>query len=251
MNISFPKIFFEVHARLPREGPGDNESTTKAYRMLRDLPENPRVLDVGCGPGMQTIELAKLSKGKIDALDYFPRFLEQLRKKAEQERVAQNINTVICDMFKLNYENHTFNLVWSEGSIYIIGFERGLREWKKLLAPKGYIVASHIAWLKPNPPQELRTYWQENYKEISTIQTNLETARKTGYQIVGYFALPEKSWWENYYKPIEEKLPTLRSKYQDDEEALAFLKSEELEINMFRKYSNYYGYVFYVMQTKN
>lgn len=58
---NLPEIFWEVHSGLPREGPGDNKSTRKAYMMLGDLPENPRILDIGCGPGMQTVELAKLS----------------------------------------------------------------------------------------------------------------------------------------------------------------------------------------------
>jgi 2-polyprenyl-3-methyl-5-hydroxy-6-metoxy-1,4-benzoquinol methylase len=58
-------IFFEVHGGLPRECPGDNISTKKAYLTLKDLPEKPRILDVGCGLGMQTLMLAKLSNGKI------------------------------------------------------------------------------------------------------------------------------------------------------------------------------------------
>ena len=74
-----PKNFWEVHSNLPREGPGDNESTKKAYLMLKDLPENPRILDIGCGPGMQTIELAKLSGGQIVAVDNHQPFLEQLK----------------------------------------------------------------------------------------------------------------------------------------------------------------------------
>jgi tRNA G46 methylase TrmB len=53
------KIFFEVHNDLPREGPGDNKSTRKAYLTLPVILEKPRVLDIGCGPGMQTVELAK------------------------------------------------------------------------------------------------------------------------------------------------------------------------------------------------
>jgi hypothetical protein len=54
MTEKIPKIFWEIHTSLPREGPGDNESTQKAYRILKELPENPRILDIGSGPGMQT-----------------------------------------------------------------------------------------------------------------------------------------------------------------------------------------------------
>ena len=84
-------VFFEVHSDLPREGPGDNESTKKAYLMLHELPRNPGILDLGCGPGMQTIELAKLSNGSVEALDNHQPFLEQLKKKAAEEGVSDKI----------------------------------------------------------------------------------------------------------------------------------------------------------------
>jgi len=76
MSEELPKIFWEVHNGLPREGPGDIESMKKAYRMLKDLPEKPRILDIGCGPGMQTIERAKLSGGQIVAVDNHQPFLK-------------------------------------------------------------------------------------------------------------------------------------------------------------------------------
>ena len=249
MADKLPKIFFEIHSGLPREGPGDNESTRKAYLMLCDLPENPRILDVGCGPGMQTIELAKLSNGTIEALDNYQPYLEQLMNKAKEENVAEKIRTINGNMFALNYADNSFDVIWSEGAIYIIGFEKGLREWKHLLTAKGYIAVSEVSWLKPNPPEELRAYWEKNYPAIRTIQENLEIVKKVGYRIISYFVLPEKNWWENYYKPIEAKLPSLRSKHADDHEALNFLAIEQLEIDMFRKYSEYYSYVFYIMQT--
>ncbi len=245
-----PKIFFEVHSELPREGPGDNESTRKAYRMLKDLPPNPRILDVGCGPGMQTIELAKLSNGRIDALDYFPHLLDQLRKSAQQENVAQNITAVRGDMFKLNYPKHSFDLIWSEGAIYIIGFEKGLREWQPLLTKNGYTTVTHISWLKPNPPEELREFWEKNYPQITMINENLQIANNLGYSVVGYFVLPKESW-ETYYRPIEAKLSALITKYKNDVDALNYLASEEQEISMHRKYSDYYGYVFFILQVKS
>ena len=97
-------IFFEIPSGLPREGPGDNESTAKAYLMLRNLPEQSRVLDVGCGPGMQTIALAKLSHGQIIALDTHQPFLDGLKRKADTENVSDRIKTVKGDMRALNYK---------------------------------------------------------------------------------------------------------------------------------------------------
>ncbi len=92
------KIFWELHNALPREGSGDNESTRKAYLVLEGLPENPRILDICCGPGMQTIELAKLSRGRIDALDNHQSLLEDLKSRAREEGVSEKIETVNGDL---------------------------------------------------------------------------------------------------------------------------------------------------------
>ena len=58
-------LIYEVfNADLPRQGPGDNKSTKKAFSYL-ELPSDPCILDVGCGNGMQTLELARLTNGGI------------------------------------------------------------------------------------------------------------------------------------------------------------------------------------------
>ena len=243
-------IFFEVHSRLSREGPGDNESTKKAYLMLQDLPEKPRILDVGCGPGMQTIMLAKLSKGRIEAVDNHQPFLEQLKENAEKEGVSEKITVVNGDMTTLDYEDGSFDLIWCEGAIFVIGFEKGLREWRRLLTAKGYLVVSELSMLQLNSLEEVSKFFMKWYPAIKTVNENLETIRKAGYRVINHFVLPKESWWTHYYKPIEAKIPSLKLKYKDDKEALQILAAEELEINMFRKYSDYYGYVFYIMQAK-
>ncbi len=248
MPEKMPKIFWKVHSGLPREGPGDNESTKKAYMMLKGLPENPRILDIGCGPGMQTIELAKLSGGQIVALDNHQPFLEQLKKSTKKEGIIDRIKAVKDDMFNLNYENNSFDLIWSEGAIFIIGFEKGLREWRHLLIEKGYVVVSELSWLRHDVPEEARTFMKQCYPVIKTIEENLEAAQKSGYRIVGSFVLPTKSWWDNYYTLIETKLPSMKARCRDDEEALQIIAFAETEIEMLRKYSNYYGYVFYILQ---
>ena len=111
MSEKMPKIFWELHSGLPREGPGDNESTRKAYLMLEELPENPRIIDIGCGPGMQTIELARLSDGRIDALDNHQPFLDDLKRRAEEEGVSEKIDVVNGNMFALSYEDKSFDLI--------------------------------------------------------------------------------------------------------------------------------------------
>ena len=250
MSKKFPQVFWDVHSNLPREGPGDNKSTKKAYNLLKGLPENPRILDIGCGPGMQTIELAKLSGAQIIALDFHQPFLEQLKKSAKTENVSDKIKAVKGDMFTLEFEDKSFDLIWSEGAIFVIGFEKGLREWKRLLTPRGYVVVSEMCWLRPDLPDEIVKFMKNVYPVIKTVEGNLDVVKRSGYHIVDSFVLPSRSWWDNYYDWIEPKLPSMKTKYKYDEASLQFIACEETEIEMFRKYSDYYGYVFYIMQVK-
>ena len=83
------EYFYELFVGLPRGGPGDNESTRKAFAYLKDLPSEPLILDIGCGPGMQTLELAKISNGKIIALDNYQPFLDILIRKAKERRISR------------------------------------------------------------------------------------------------------------------------------------------------------------------
>jgi ubiquinone/menaquinone biosynthesis C-methylase UbiE len=244
------EYFFEIHSKIPREGPGDNTSTRRAYKMLKDLPEKPRLLDIGCGPGMQTIELAKISNAEITALDFHQPFLDEFAKNAEAKGVKGKIKIIQGDMCNLGFEPKSFDVIWCEGAIFIIGFEKGLREWRKFLSDKGYIAVTEMCWIDPNPPKEIKDYLTKMYPPIKTLKENLQIIKDAGYQIMGYFVLPDASWWENYYLPISAKLPGLKKKYQGNAEALASIAHEELQIEMFHKYSKHYGYVFYVMQAQ-
>jgi cyclopropane fatty-acyl-phospholipid synthase-like methyltransferase len=216
--------------------------------MLKHLPKNPRILDVGCGPGMQTVELAKLSGGQIIALDFHEPFLEQLKEAIKKADLEDQVKAVKGDMRNMKFDDGSFDIIWSEGAIYIIGFEKGLRKWRRMLTPNGYVVVSELSWLKKDTPKKAKDYMIQMYPAIKTIEGNIEIIQNSGYRLVGSFVLPSKSWWDNYYTPIETKLLSMKAKYKDDEEALRVIAYEETEIEMFRKYSDYYGYAFYIMQ---
>ena len=139
------QYFFDIHSDLPREGPGDRESTSKAFSMLKDLNKNPRILDIGCGPGMQTLDLADLTDGKIIAVDFHQPFLDHLSEKARKKGVADRVQVVYADMASLNFEPETFDLIWSEGAAYIMEVENALTSWKRLLKKRGYLAITEIA----------------------------------------------------------------------------------------------------------
>ena len=240
-------IFWEIHSGLPREGPGDDESTRKAFLMADALPPRARILDVGAGPGMQTMELARISDGTIVAVDTHCPFLHELRRRAQDAGVSNCVSAVNASMASLPFRSESFDLLWSEGAIYIMGFRQGLTAWKRFLAPQAYIAVTDACWLTTEIPEDVRKHWAE-YPGMTTIEITQRIIRECGYREVGHFALPDASWWNDYYHPLEQRLKALRDKYQDEPDALRQVDEAQHEIDMHRKHAHLYGYVFFVMQ---
>ena len=249
--MEIPDIFFEIFNNLPRGGPGDNESTRKAFSSLRDLPERVHFLDIGCGPGMQTIELAKLINGQIIALDNHQPFLDKLNTEAKREDLENKIKTVNNSMFSMDFKKEQFDVIWSEGAVYIYGFESALKDWRIFLKNEGYFIVSELAWIRDQPPQEIKEFFQEEYPPMKSNEENIQVINDNNYKLIESFVLPESSWWNNYYNPYEKQVSILKKKYSEDKEKISFLDMSLKEIELFRKYSKYYGYVFYIMQNQD
>lgn len=240
-------MLFELHSGLSQQAPGNNSSTLRALSMMTSPPHTPSILDVGCGPGRQTIALARITGAKIVGVDIHQPFLDDLKKRAALAGLTDLVTVKNCSMNEMNFEEESFDIVWSEGAIYIIGFDKGLVEWKRFLKPDGFMALTEISWLTDDPPPEAINYWLAEYPAMKTIKQNIEAIEKAGYTFVDSFTLPDSAWWENYYIPLEKKIERFREKYTADREALEFAESSQAEIDLFREYSNSYGYVFYVM----
>jgi ubiquinone/menaquinone biosynthesis C-methylase UbiE len=239
-------VFFEIHDNMPRQGPGSFASTKRALDMIH-VPSNAALLDVGCGPGQQTFDLARLTHAKITAVDYYQMYVDEVVEKIARNTLSHQISVQQGDMNDLPFSPESFDIIWSEGAIYIMGFENGLKQWRSLLKSNGYIAVSEPTWLRDDAPENLVNFWQAEY-DIKNMDDNLSIIKKCGYKVVGSFALPASDWWENYYSIIESRLPQFREKYKNDPEALQIIQMEADEIQMHKEYSDYYGYVFYVMQ---
>ena len=239
--------FLELYGALPRGGPGDNASTRKAFEMMEHLPPEPRILDIGCGPGMQTVELLRLSGGTVVALDLLPQMIARVKKAAESAGFADRLETVQADMNDMAFQPAGFDAIWSEGALYFIGFKKGLARVKEFVKPRGYVAVSEAVWLEPDPPQEVVDFWQE-YPEIDSVEKKLEVISRLGYQNVNHFILPASSWTELYYNPLAKRVTEYAQRWTGIPEAEDVLAEARKELSVFAKHSRYYSYAFFVMR---
>lgn len=231
---------------MPRGGPGSNASTRRAYGLLTEVPAAPRILDVGCGPGMQTLELTRLSGGTVTGLDNHQPFLDALAAGAKAAGLQDRVRTVHGSMDALPFGPEEFDIVWAEGSLFIMGIDRALPYLQGFIRPGGYLTASDLTWLRADAPEELRRYWREIGADIRDAADYLALFAAAGYEPVGHFALPASDWWDDFYLPMEQRLPLLRARYRGNPEGLAAVEEMRKEIAIHRKYGEYYGYYFYV-----
>ncbi len=240
------EVFMNVQRGLPRQGPGCDESTLQAVALCAGLPTPPAVLDIGCGPGRQTLALAKALACSVTAVDVYEEYLDVLRQGAEAAGLGDRIEILAADMAALPVAAESFDLIWAEGSAYIMGFETALSAWMAFLAPGGCLAVSELVWLRPDPPAEVAGFFAETYPAMRDVETNLGRVRACGYEALGHFTLPDNAWWQHYYGPLEAKLPALREKYAGDAEALGVVAITEREIDMRRRFGESYGYEFFV-----
>ena len=135
--------------------------------------------------------------------------------------------------------------IWSEGSIYNIGFERGLAEWRKFLKPGGYIAITENTWFREEQPQEIKNFWEEAYPQIDTIPTKVAQMQKAGYLPVATYMLPE-TIWTDYYKMQAANGESFLKKYKGNKTVEEFIASQRYEAELYDKYKAYYGYMFYI-----
>jgi DNA-binding transcriptional MerR regulator/SAM-dependent methyltransferase len=242
------EYFYELFEKLPRQGPGCSDATKRALGLLTDLSNNPRVLDIGCGSGLQTQILAQELETKIIAIDNHRPVLDNLDRAAAQKGLE--IETLEMSMIDMPFDEESFDLIWSEGSIFIIGLARGLKDFRMYLKSGGYLAFTEMCWFVSDPPAEARAYFDRVYPDIRTVDDVCLMASDTGYKVIESFNLPDSAWWDDYYTPMLERMKELKIKNAGAAEAEAVYAECEVEAEMFRRYSKSYGYAFFVLQKK-
>lgn len=239
-------LICEYFSNVERQGPGSPEATLKALSFIDNLTPNSRIADLGCGTGGQTMILGQNTPGHITGIDLFPDFINIFNRNAKLLGLQERVKGIVGSMDDLPFEKGELDLIWSEGAIYNIGFEKGISLWREYLKPGGYLAVTEAAWFKADRPKEIEDFWMDAYPQIDTIPNHISKLEKAGYVPLASFMLPEYCWQDNFFAPQVEAQKRFLLKYPGNkmaEDLIANLRHEKV---LYDKYSDYYGYVFYI-----
>ncbi len=239
-------LICEYYSAIDRQGPGSPDVTIKALSFIDTLHSESRIVDLGCGTGGQTMVLAQNTPGIITGLDLFPAFIDLFNRNAQNLDIDHRVKGEVGSMDNLPFDKESLDLIWSEGAIYNLGFERGLKEWHPFIKKGGFIAVSEASWFTNERPAEINDFWVDAYPQIDTIPNKVRQLQDCGYIPVAHFILPENCWLDHYYAPQVKAQEDFLEKYKGNQTAEAFIENERREAQLYRKYKDFYGYVFYI-----
>lgn len=241
------RLLIDLHKQGDRQGPGGDAETERALDLATVDRRAPlKVADIGCGTGASTLVLARLLNARITAVDFLQDFLDVLEERAASAGVADRISTLACSMDELPFADEELDVIWSEGAIYNIGFEKGVGGWRRYLKADGLLVVSEITWITGSRPPELQEHWDAEYPEIDVASAKIRVLETHGYSPVGYFVLPESCWIDQYYRPMQARFEAFLNRNGNSEEARAIVAAEQREIDLYERYKAHVSYGVYV-----
>jgi len=241
------RLLIDLHKQGRRQGPGGDAETELALNLaMIDRAAPLKIADIGCGTGASTIVLARLLNARITAVDFLQDFLNVLVQRAESTGVADRISPLVRSMDDLPFADEELDVIWSEGAIYNIGFEKGVAEWQRFLKAGGLLVVSEITWLTDSRPAELQKHWDSEYPEIDVASAKIRVLEKQGFSPVGYFVLPKRCWMDEYYKPMQTRFEDFLNRNGNSEEARQIVTAEQTEIDLYETYNSYFSYGVYI-----
>lgn len=243
---SLTDLFLAAHADLPRQAPGSPATTRLLLRLTAPLPARPRIVDIGCGPGTASLLLARETGGDVTAIDTHEPFLDRLRERAGAEGLSGRVRALAAPMQDIPLPDGVADLVWAEGSAYLMGFDAALAAWRRLLAPGGVLVVTEAEWTSPDPAPAARAFWDAGYPAMRTTGGNVTAAQDAGFTVAATYLLPDPDW-AAYYDPLAARLATLRAEHPGRD---AEIDGIGAEIGVRHAHGGDYGYTAHILRPR-
>ncbi|MHA2007991.1 MAG: class I SAM-dependent methyltransferase, partial [Promethearchaeota archaeon] len=172
--------------------------------------DKPQILEIGCGTGIPTLELARLSNGEITGVDIDEEALVKLKLKIKEKDLSSRIKVYNRSVYETKFDDETFDIIWEEGVLHLLDLKKALKECKRVLKLNGFMVTGET------------TNWSKR---------KLKHFPRFGFKLIKEIPWEKNCWWTEYYAPLEEKINILRKKYNnlDDNEEI---KRHIMEIEM-------------------
>jgi predicted O-methyltransferase YrrM len=246
--MSITEAMYQVFGPLSQGAPGNEAATLAALERITDRDQTRRVLDLGVGHGRSTLTLARaLPDAQLTAVEIHPPFVEELGRKVADAGLADRVRVVCGAMEDYAAEEGTIDLVWAEGSIYVLGVERALSQWYGWLRPGGWVAFSDFVWWSDDPSAEVREFWASEYPQMASTEVICGRALAAGYRVQGNFRMSAAAH-QAYYAPLETRLAELAPLCGGDDDLATVLAGARREVDVVRRYPDEAGYSFFVLQ---
>jgi ubiquinone/menaquinone biosynthesis C-methylase UbiE len=202
---------------------GHHDSVLRSHRwrtaensagyLLPRLREDARVLDVGCGPGTITVDLAaRVPGGEVVAIDAAPDIVAQARAEAGRRGQA-NVRFEVGDVYDLGFDDGTFDVVHAHQVMqHLSDPVAALREMRRVCRPGGLVAARDgdyggFLWFPSDPElTEWRTLYQAVARKLGgepdAGRRMLSWARQAGFETIEasasawcYTGPQDRPWW--------------------------------------------------------
>ncbi len=206
------------------------------------LPTQPdEILEIGCGQGIATRTLAQ--HAHVTAVDNDEPSLQRLKGKAQTLGLRDKITTVCASMTELPFAEGSADVIWAEGSAYIMGVENAFKAWRPLLKEGGILVLSDLVWNTETPSEDTVAFWKKEYPDVGSVEKRIKQANAAGYHAIETFPISQQAW-DNYYVPLDERVQSLKAEMLESQA----LKDIQVELDIVKRRRNEVAYQMYILQ---
>ncbi|MFG2312312.1 class I SAM-dependent methyltransferase [Streptomyces sp. NPDC048566] len=157
------------HASVLRSHTWRTAANSAAY-LLDVLKPHMRILDIGCGPGTITADLAeRVPDGHVTGVDRAPGVLERAREEIAG-RGLRNVDLAVADVHALDFPDDTFCVVHAHQVLQHVGDPvQALREMLRVTRPGGFVAVrdadyAAMTWYPAEPGLD---EWLELYRRVA------------------------------------------------------------------------------------